>query len=114
MFKKIVTGIMIIISIVSAIIIAGISDVPNWWELSEPWVILFFSSILFTLIVNNGDLIRRYTYPARVCFLAWAYGHKIFRTELGKQSYSVYKKHQNSYAELFEVTQCLYDMVALR
>ena len=114
MFKKFATGIMVSISIASAIIISSIADVPNWWAITKPWLILFFASILFTLIINNSDLIRRYTYPTRVCILAWAYGHKILHTELGRQSYSIYKKHKNSYAKLFEVTQCLYDMVALR
>lgn len=113
MFKKIANGIMLAISVASAVIISAVAEVPNWWELTKPWVFLFFGSIVFTWVINNGDLIRRYTYPTRVCVLAWAYGHKILRTELGRQSYSIYRKHKNSYSKLFEVTQCLYDMVAL-
>ena len=113
MFKKIITGIAVIISIISAIVVAGIPDVVNWWELTKPWVVSFFTSILFALIVNNGDLIRRYTYPTYVCILAWAYGHKLLNTKLGKQSHIVYTKNNKSYSKLFEVTQCLYDMVVL-
>ena len=114
MFKRIATSIMIVISLLSAIIVASVAEIPNWWAVTKPWVVLFFSSIIFTLIINNGDLIRRYSYPVRVCVLAWAYEHNVLKTNLGKQSYVVYTKHNKSYAKLYEVTQCLYDMVMLR
>ena len=61
MFKKIASGIMIGIATASALIASSVADVPNWWELTKPWVILFFSSVVFTYVINNWDLIRRYT-----------------------------------------------------
>ena len=111
MFKKILTGVSVITSIVSALVVAGIPDVVNWWELTKPWVIVFFTSTLFGLIINNLDLIRRYTYPAFICFLAWTYEHRLIRGKLPYQSNVILNKHKKSYRKLFEVTQYLYDTV---
>lgn len=111
MFKKIVSTISILIATISAIVVAAVPETANWWDLARPWTILFFSSVLFTMIVVNSELIRRYTYPSFICVLAWAYSHKLIKDDFAKHSYTIYVKNHKSYAKLFEVTQYLYDRV---
>ena len=111
MIKKIVTGISLAVSLFSALAVASIREVPNWWQLVTPWVIVFTISLITGLVANNIEIIRRYTYPAFVCFLAWLNEHKMIHTNFAKQSNYIYHKHNRSYSKLYEITQYLYDRV---
>lgn len=111
MLKNIITGLTAALSVFSAIVVASVSEVDNWFAISLPWVIVFFVSVSVGIIVNNLEFIRRYTYPAFVCLLAWANEHNIIKSNFAKQSNYIYRKHNKSYGKLYEVTQYLYDRV---
>lgn len=111
MIKKIIFGITAAISVFSTMVIVGIGEVDNWWELSKPWFIVFLISSAIGVISYNITEIRRYTYPAFVCLLAWLNEHKLLSTNFARQSNYIYRKNNRSYSRLFEITQYLYDRV---
>lgn len=54
--------------------------------------------------------VRRVTYPVLMCFKAWAYKHKLIKSTFSENIYTLYKALNNSYSELFEYVQGLFDM----
>ena len=111
MFKNIISGISLAITLFSAVAVASIKDTSNWWELVMPWVITCLIASVVGIVINNLEFIQGYTYPTFVCLLAWMYEHNLCKTNFAKQSNYIYRKHNRSYRKLYEVTQYLYDRV---
>ena len=113
MIRKFIVGISLSLTICSAMIIASVGEVDNWWVLVKPWFTVFVISAVVGIISYNLTEIRRYTYPTLVCVLAWANEHHLARSNFAKQSNFIYRKHNRSYSKLYEITQYLYDRVML-
>ncbi len=111
MLRKSITGTTIALAFFSAMMVASVAEVDNWFNISLPWLITFFVSVTVGALVNNMEFIRRYTYPAFVCLLAWANEHNLIKSNFAKQSNYIYRKHNRSYSKLYEITQYLYDNV---
>lgn len=108
---KLLSNISFILSTVCAVMVASVSEVPNWWDITKPWAIAFFVFVAIYIVSNNIDEIRRYTYPVLVCILAWGYNHKIIYGKFAKMSYIMYQKYNSNYYKLYTKIQNLYDKV---
>lgn len=111
MLKKIIISICVALSMFSAMVISSIGEVDNWMQLSTPWLVVFFLFVSIGIMTSNLDFIRRYTYPAYVCALAWANEHNLIHSNIAQKSNYIYHKHNKSYAKLYDITQYLYDSV---
>jgi len=108
--KKFIAGGFYLISIFSAIMVAGVPNVANWWDLSIPYYLAFFISLIIGTCLTFTNQIRRVTYPILVCMSAWAYKHKIVMTKFTRNTYRVYQATHSSYGKLFDYTQALFDI----
>lgn len=111
MLKRFVISMSIIVSTVSAVAIASVGEVDNWWQISSSWLVLFIVATSVGIITGNISEIRRYTYPAIICITAWAYEHNILVTKFARNSNIIFNKHNKDYHKLFQVVQDLYDAV---
>lgn len=110
MIKKIITGISFAVAFFAALVVSSVGEVDNWWQISKPWVAVFFIFATVGVVAYNITEIRRYTYPSLVCLLAWMYEHKLIANNFSYRSHVIYRKY-NSYGKLFKTTQNLYDAV---
>lgn len=111
MWRKFITTLTVLISGISILIITGMPDAVNWWELTCPWLFIFFVSMIIGVTVNNLNVIRRYTYPALVVILAWGHEHRLLSTQFSYHANSIYHRHGSSYNNLYVLTQNLYDQL---
>lgn len=107
--RKIVTYILYGISLISILLASGIKQVANWWDIAKPYFIVWFICLVVGLVIGNINYIRRYTYPAVICLLAWLYGKKIINTKFSKSTYQVYRYYGKSYGKLFTKVKEAFD-----
>lgn len=107
--KKVIIAILYITAIFSAIALAGVPDVAEWWEMSKPFYIIFAVSLALAMGLTFPNKVRRITYPILVCVCAWAYKHKVVTNSFAMKTYRVYKLNNSSYYDLFGYTQGLFD-----
>lgn len=110
MIRKVIIYILYGVSITSILLASGAPQVANWWDIARPYFVVWFIATIVALGLSYIDQIRRVTYPAIVCFSAWAYNHKIILTKFTKNTYRVYKLQDKSYRKLFTYTQDLFDI----
>jgi len=109
--KKIITCILLGISLTSAYLASGIPDVANWLDIAKPFFIISMATLLVALTLIYLNDIRRITYPGLVCVSSWLYKHKIIKTEFTKNTYLLYRWKNKSYRNLFEYVQNLFDVM---
>lgn len=109
MIKKVVTIVLTITAIVTGLIASSVKEMPEWWEITRPFFIIYMLSIFVAMTINNFNYIRRIIYPVFVCICAWAYQHKIVTTKFTQSTYKVFKWKNKSYKKLFGYTQDLFD-----
>jgi len=107
--KKIITYILATVSLFSILLASGIKDIEGWEEIARPYFLVWFISLTIALIIVNINYIRRFTYPAIICLLAWLYDKKIIHTKFSKSTYRVYKYYGKSYSKLFAVVKNAFD-----
>ena len=107
-FKNIITCILGGISLTSAYIASGIKEVTGWEEIARPFFIVWFVCLLIALIIANINHIRRYTYPAFICLLAWLRKYNIYNTKFSTHAYRVYRQYK-SFSKLYTVVQNAFD-----
>lgn len=111
MIKNILSYITFIASMFCAVMVVSVSETADWWQVSRYWMFAFALFATAFVTIHNVDEIRRYTYPAYVCLLAWAYQHKLICGKLSHHSSIMYEKYNSSYSKLYENIQDLYDKV---
>ena len=108
--KKIISGILYIVSLCSGILGSCIKDVANWWDIARPFYLIFAVTMLAALCLTYTNQIRRVSYPALVCACTWVYKHKILMIKFTRSAYMVYQANHCSYGRLFDYTQLLFDI----
>lgn len=111
--KKLITYILGFISIASIFLASGIKEVSGWEHTARPFFLVWFATLMIALIINNINYIRRFTYPAIICLLAWLYKHNIMHTEFSKHAYRVYKYYK-SFGKLYMAVQDAFDYYMIR
>ena len=109
MIKKIVTGVLVIISIFSGFAVAGAPETANWWIIAKPFFYIWLGSLTVAILINHFNYVRRIVYPAFVCASAWLYKYRIIVTKFTHDTYRVYKYNSKSFKKLFGYTQDLFD-----
>ena len=109
--KKIITYILYFISFSSILLASGIRDVSNWWELAKPFFAVWFITCFLALTLSYSNQIRRVSYPSLVCLNAWLYKYRILHTNFARSTYRLYKHKGNSYSNLFDYVQELFDLM---
>lgn len=109
--KKIITYILLGVSLTSAYLASGIPDVKNWLDTARPFFIVSTITLIVALTLIYINDIRRITYPGLVCISSWLYKHKVIKTEFTKNTYLLYKWKNRSYKDLFEYVQNLFDVM---
>ena len=109
--KKMITYTLYIIAFTSMLLSTGIKDVANWWEIAMPFFVVFLVSVTLALTLTYINQIRRVIYPVFVCANAWAYNHRVIRTDFAHKSYKLYAWQNHSYMDLFDYVQSVFDAV---
>ena len=109
MIRKVITGILASISVVSGLAVSGIRESADWWIQTKPFLLVWFLSTTIAVFIYNFNYIRRIAYPAFVCISAWLYKHGIVMTKFTRDTYRVYKFNSRSFKKLFGYTQDLFD-----
>lgn len=109
--KKIITYILYFISFSSIMLASGIKDVANWWELARPFFAVWFITCILALTLSYTNKIRRVSYPAFVCLNAWLFKYRIVNTEFARNTYRLYKYTGNSFDNLYDYVQELFDLM---
>ena len=108
--KKVVTYILVFISMTSIFLASGIKDVANWWDIAKPFFAVWFIALVAALTIHNFNYVRRVTYPVFVCICSWVYKHKILKTKFTHNTYKLYKWQNRSYRNLYMYVQNLFDV----
>lgn len=110
--RKILSIILGVISVTSVILTSAIPDSPDCFKQELPFYIVGIVAGILAIVLHYWMTIRRITYPAIICMMAWLYEHKLARSKFSSHTYRVYVYYGESYATLYSKVQGAFDQYA--
>ena len=106
------SAILGIAAFASALLSSGVKESADWFLYAKPFIIFAIVAGSLSLLLYKWNYLRRFTYPAIVCFNAWMYEHKFTASDFGEHTYRVYVRLGRSYKKFYAEGQDAFDQYA--